>query len=330
MIRTVLRDIRFWLTGTALLLALAAIFVPRVQLVRPVLDVVAVFDITGSMNTRDMNIEGRAGSRLEAAQAAVRGILTSLPCGSRLGVGVFTERSSFLLFEPAEVCANYAALDGSVRQLDWRMAWAADSHVSRGLYKALEIAGSTDANLAFFTDGHEAPPLPASGGPVFDGDPGAVRGLIVGVGGRDKTPIPKFDFDGREIGTWGREDVPHENRVGLPPKDASSRPGYHPRNAPWGGAATAGDEHLSSVREAYLDKLAEQTGLGYANLAEARDLVSSLQAASRSRSVKAAVDIRPYPAGAALILLLLISAVLPALDCVRRWRQRDLTPRVSI
>lgn len=330
MIKMALRDIRFWLTGAAWLLALAALFVPRVELVRPVLDVVAVFDITGSMNTRDMNVDGRAGSRLEASQAAVRRLLTSLPCGSRLGLGVFTERSSFLLFEPAEVCANYAALDGSVRQLDWRMAWAADSHVSRGLYKAVEIASSVDANLAFFTDGQEAPPLPASGGPVFDGEPGTVSGLIVGVGGREKSPIPKFDFDGREIGTWGREDVPHENRVGLPPKDASSRPGYHPRNAPWGGATTAGDEHLSSVREAYLETLAEQTGLGYANLAETRDLVSSLQAVSRSRPVKAAADIRPYPASAALILLLLISALLPALDRVRRWRQRDVMPRVPI
>lgn len=330
MIKGTLRDIRFWLIAAALVLALAALLIPRVRLVRPVLDVVAMLDITGSMNTRDMSVAGRAGSRLEAAQAAVRRLLTSLPCGSRLGLGVFTERSSFLLFEPAEVCANYAALDGSVRQLDWRMAWAADSHVSRGLHKALKIAGSVDANLAFFTDGHEAPPLPASGGPAFDGEPDAVRGLIVGVGGREKSPIPKFDADGREIGTWGREDVPHENRVGLPPKGASSRPGYHPRNAPWGGAATAGDEHLSSVREAYLQTLAEQTGLGYANLAETGDLASVMQATSRLRPVEAAVDIRPYPAGAALILLLLISAVLPGFDRVRRWRQRDLTPHVSI
>lgn len=312
-----LRDIRFWLILAALALAILAIVAPRVRLERPVHDVVAVIDITGSMNTRDMTVAGRTASRLEAVQSSVRNLLTTLPCGSRLGLGVFTERSSFLLLEPAETCANYAALDGAIRELDWRMAWAADSHIARGLHGAIEIAGSLDANLAFFTDGHEAPPLPASGLPEFAGKPGAVQGLLVGVGGQEKSPIPKFDLDGREIGTWGPHDVPHENRTGPPPADAASRPGYHPRYAPYGAAAAEGDEHLSSVRDAYLKTLSDQTGLAYVNLADTGNLVPALQAAGRARIVEVAADIRPYPAAVTLLLLFLLSALLPLLERVR-------------
>lgn len=316
MVRAV-RDFRFWLVLAALGFSILAMVAPRVRLERPVLDVVAVIDITGSMNTRDMTVAGRTASRLEAVQSSVRDLLTRLPCGSRLGLGVFTERSSFLLLEPAETCANYAALDGAIRELDWRMAWAADSYVARGLHSAIGIAGSLDANLVFFTDGHEAPPLPASGLPEFAGKAGDVQGLLVGAGGKDKSPIPKFDFDGREIGTWGPQDVPHENRTGPPPADAASRPGYHPRYAPYGAAAAEGEEHLSSVRDSHLKTLADQTGLAYVSLAETGNLVVALQAAGRSRTVEVAADIRSYPAAVALFLLILLSAVMPFFERVR-------------
>lgn len=315
----VLRDVRFWLLLAATVLTVIAIVAPRMRLVRPALDVLAVVDITGSMNTRDMGQAGKAQSRLEAVRATLRSLLASLPCESRFGLGIFTERSSFLLFEPAEVCANYDALDGSIRQLDWRMAWAADSYVARGLHRAIEIASSTGANLAFFTDGHEAPPLPASGLPTFEGKTGDVRGLVVGVGGREKSPIPKFDHDGREIGTWGPQDVPQENRSGPPPADASSRPGYHPRYAPFGASVAEGDEHLSSVREVHLKTLAQQTGLSYVNLAETRDLAPALQAAGRSRPVEMAADISSYPATAALLLLVVLTALLPGVERTRAW-----------
>ena len=317
-----IRDVRFWLVVLATALVALAIVVPKVELVRPAVDLIAVVDITGSMNTRDMESGGKAQSRLEAVQTALRGLLTILPCQSRLGLGVFTERSTFLLFEPAEICANYSALDGSIRQLDWRMAWAADSYIARGLHRAIELAGSTGANLLFFTDGHEAPPLPASGLPPFEGKVGEVRGLIVGAGGREKSAIPKYDADGRETGTWGPQDVPQENRSGPPPQDASARPGYHPRYAPFGAAAAEGDEHLSSLREAHLKTLAEQTGLSFVNLGETRDLAAALQSHGRSRPAETLTDISAYPATTALLLVLLTGALLPLLERTRALARR--------
>ncbi len=329
-----LADIRFWLLAGALALVAVALAAQRIRLTRPVVDVLAVVYVTGSMNVRDMTVAGEPASRLEAAQAALRALLTELPCQSRLGLGVFTERASFLLFEPAEICENFAALDGAIRELDWRMAWAGDSYVTRGLDKAIAIAASAESNLLFITDGHEAPPMPAAGLPEFEGKAGEVRGLIVGAGSRAKTQIPKFDSDGREIGSWGPQDVPHENRIGGPPKGAEDRPGFHPRYAPFGAAASEGQEHLSSVRDEHLKALAARTGLSYATLAEAGSLVEPLLAASRRRSVELDADIRPYPAAAALALLVLLFGLLPVMSrigpLVSRYRQRSFSKGVAI
>ncbi len=103
------------------------------------------------------------------------------------------------------------------------MAWEGDSYIAKGLYSAIELSASLKADVLFVTDGHEAPPLPASGLPPFEGKPGEVKGLIAGAGGRTKSPIPKFDDEGREIGVYGPEDVPQDNRHGLPSAGAAGR-----------------------------------------------------------------------------------------------------------
>jgi mxaL protein len=143
--------------------------------------------------------------------------------------------------------------------------------------------------------------------------------LIVGVGGKEKSPIPKFDHDGREIGVWGPQDVPQENRSGPPPPDAASRPGYHPRYAPFGAAVAEGNEHLSSVRVDHLKALAKQTGLAFANLATTRDLTGALQSAAHSRSVEVSTDVSSYPAAAALLMIFLIAAILPGAERACAW-----------
>ncbi len=268
-----LRDWRFWLLAVAFAALLAALLAPRIALSRPARDLVLVIDITGSMNARDYVLDGRPAARLDAAKRAGRALLAALPCQSRLGLGIFTERRTFLLFEPAEVCENFAAIDGAIAALDWRMAWEGDSYIARGVHAAVAAAVGLKADLVFLTDGHEAPPLPASGLPAFDGKPGEVAGLLVGVGGLDPVPIPKFDDDGREIGFYAESDVPQENRSGPPPADAPSRAGWNPRNAPWGGEAATGTEHPSALREEHLRALAAQTGLGYARLVEPSSLL---------------------------------------------------------
>ena len=309
-----LRDRRLQALAAALLLAVLAVVVPPLPLTRTGVSVLAVVDITGSMNVRDYTRAGRPASRLDTAKAALRDLIPELPCGSRLALALFTERRPFLLFAPIEVCADFAPLDGAIAALDWRMAWEGDSRIAAGLHRAVAMAGDLDADLLFITDGQETPPLPPNGLPPFEGKAGAVRGLIVGAGGYGLSPIPKFNDRGRETGFYAETDVQQENRFGPPPADAESREGYNPRNAPFGAAAAEGHEHLSSVREAHLKALAAQTGLAYAHLSGPDGLAAPLLTAATPRPLPGQLDPRPALGGLALVLALaaFLAGLIPA------------------
>lgn len=299
------RDARFWLLLAALALTLLAILVPRIQMTRNVYDVVAVLDVTTSMNVRDMTVGGKPATRLDAAKASLENLLAKMPCRSRLGLGIFTERRSFLLFNPVDVCENFAALETAISEIDWRMGWEGDSMVAKGFHHAISIAGDLKADLLFLTDGHEAPPLPYGASLDYEGTLPDIGGLVIGVGGHEKVPLPKFDDEGNEVGTYGPDDVTQENRTGAPPPDAHLRPGYHPKWAPFGNEAPKGDEHLSSVRSEHLAALAAKSGLGHVDLIDNPDVLSALAPHAHARPVEVAVDVRPVPASLALLALVL-------------------------
>jgi mxaL protein len=299
-----LRGWRFLALALALALTLAALVVPALPVRRTGAEILMVVDITGSMNVRDYAQDGKPVSRLDMAKAALRQLVADLPCGSRVALALFTERQPFLLFAPIEVCADFAPLDGALAALDWRMAWEGDSRIAAGLHRAIAMAAGLGTDLVFVTDGQETPPLPGGEPPPFDGRPGAVRGLIVGAGGYALSPIPRYDERGREKGFYGEADVTQENRFGPPPSDAESREGYNPRNAPFGAAAARGTEHLSSVREPYLKRLAGATGLAYAHLDGAGGLDASVRAAVTPRALKGSLDPRPILGVLALVLML--------------------------
>ncbi len=309
-----LRDRRTQLVLAALVLTGLTFLVRPLALTRQGLEFTAVLDITGSMNVRDYRgTDGKPASRIDTAKAALIDLLARLPCGSRMALGLFTERRTFLLFAPIEVCDGFAPLAGAIEAIDYRMAWEGDSRIAAGLFRAVETAASLNTDLVFITDGHEAPPLPSQGGPTFDGRPGAVRGLIVGAGEPTLSQIPKFDDRGREIGFYGETDVQQENRFGPPPPDAEQREGYNARNSPFGGTAARGSEHLSAVRETYLKKLAGETGLTYADLDGPGGLLGLLSEAATPRPLSGSLDLRPYLGGAALALLLALFAARPLL-----------------
>ena len=76
-------------------------------------------------------------------------------------------------------------------------------------------------------------------------------GLLVGIGSKKPTPLLKYDEEGREVGTYAAQEVPQENCSGAPPPDAASRPGYHPKWAPFGNAVVNNKMHMAAVREEY-------------------------------------------------------------------------------
>jgi mxaL protein len=315
--RNWLRDWRFWLLAAALLCFLAALVAPRVERQLNSFEFLTVVDITGSMNTRDYTEDGKPQSRLDKVKAILRQTLIDLPCESRFGLAIFAERRVFLLFNPIKVCDNFAPIAGAVAALNWREAWEGDSHIAGGLYRAIALAHDLQTDLVFVTDGQEAPPLPWTGGPDFDGEPGEVKGLIVGIGGYALSPIPKYDDSGREIGMYGPDDVLQESRFGLPPPGAESRPGYNPRNAPFGDVHVNGNEHLSSVKEPYLKSLAAKTGLVYTHLVNEPEFLAALEAHATPHPVKTAVALGSVVATMGLACLGCLYAVLPLLFWLR-------------
>lgn len=302
-----------WREPAVVLLALAgaaallAAFDPRFSRVVALRDLVFVVDITRSMNVRDADAGSGPVSRLDEVKADLPRLVAGLPCGSRAGLGIFTERRSLTFIEPVEVCENYAPLVAAIGALDWRMAWEGDSMIARGLNHALDRAGELDADLVFLTDGQEAPPLPYAGPPPYRGEIGRVGGVVVGVGGTVPAPIPRYDREGREIGFLRPEDVQQApRRIGAPPTDAASRPGYHPRNNPYGEADLTGEEHLSGLRSGYLEERARELGLGYVPLAAGVPAVGeAIVRASHAREETRRVPVGVFPASLALAALAL-------------------------
>jgi mxaL protein len=330
---------RLRLHGRLAALALAAAVValafvaPRVQLNRPRVEHVVVLDITQSMNVPDEQVDGRSATRLQWAQHALQQAINGLPCGSRLGWAVFTEYRAYLLFTPLEVCAHRSELRRSLQGISSRMAWSGNSEVAKGLHSGITIVKALPrpASLVFISDGHEAPPLDPRQRPPFDDKPGEIKGLIVGVGALQPSPIPKSDPAGRALGFWGADQVQQldnsgQGRAGSVSGEAMSREGAvnsavnsavntsSTPNAPTAAAAawlgaTPGSEHLSSLREAYLRLLAKENSFAFHRLIQPDGLLQAMREPALARPVLTMVDTRP--ALAALALLLLMASLLP-------------------
>lgn len=266
-------------------------------------DLLVVIDVTGSMNVRDYRMAGRPASRLDVTKSEISRLLQRLPCGSRAGLAMFTERRSFPLFAPADVCENFAGIRGAIDALDWRMGWDGDSRVSAGLQSGIRLASALKADLVFLTDGHEAPPLPYAGRRKLKGEPG-IGGVVVGVGGTKPSPIPKYDEEGREIGFYSVNDMVHGSRVGMAPPTATTAQGFHPRNNPYGEDDLRGTEHLSAVRTDYLQQIAAEAGLAYAALDRGPALEQAVAEASHARIAETSVPLDRIFAWIALIALI--------------------------
>ncbi|PCJ30435.1 MAG: MxaL protein [Gammaproteobacteria bacterium] len=299
------------LIGSACLL-LISIFIPTIKMASTSYDFVFIVDITRSMNTQDYtDNNGGAISRLDKVKQDMISAIQTLPCGSRVGLGLFTERSSALLFSPIEVCSNYSILEDSIQHIDWRMAWVADSNIGRGLYnilKQLKKDFLLSSKLVFFTDGHESPPVNARYQADFadlttEKLPASWRaGLIVGVGNKALSRIPKYDQDGHQTGFYQVDDVPHASSFGLP-EDPSKIKGYIPRNGPWGTEKIVGTEHMSSLREEYLMNLAKAASLNYHRLTDKQLFSEALQTPAFTQSQQRDTSISWLPACLALLLL---------------------------
>ena len=296
---------RFAMLAAALALTAAALAKPMLPLPSNVFRHLVVFDITQSMNVGDAIPGDHALTRLEHAKAAVLDAAAALPCGSELGLGLFTGHRTFLLLAPVEVCAHYPDLAAAVRAVDWRMAWTARSEIAKGVHSGLRITEALGPQtvLVFLTDGHEAPPLHPELRPGFGAEPGAVRGLLVGVGGPAPLPIPKLDPQGKSLGYWEAEDVMQVDELSLGRGTSVSESYAGTDGGSIQARIEAGTEHLSALREKYLRSLANGLGLQYRRVGSAVELDSALRHPEFANELQAMTDIRPWLAGAAALLV---------------------------
>lgn len=295
------------LWGGMLLLTIA-LFNPHAPLPNRVYDWFFVLDITQSMNVQDYQVDGQGRSRLQVARQALRQAVAGLPCGSRVALGMFTERNSLNIVRPVEVCSHYAALDKTIASMDWRMAWAADSFIAHGVYSALEQAPKLgkEMRLMLLTDGHQAPPANPKYMPAYSGEVGAVQGYLVGMGQPTPSPIPKLDERDAVAGYWEQEEVQRFGNFGMAETLSvlAMEQGQHDRNAGHGpGTQLLDNAHLSGLDAANLQRLAETTGLRYQALARPAQLLDMATAPGLSTYRVASTDLRPWLATPAIALL---------------------------
>ncbi len=317
-------DAQLVLLLIAAVLLLAALGRPTAKLEREVYRFVFTFDVTQSMNVSDAVLNGAPVTRLEFARAAVRRTLEQLPCGSQLGLAIFTEHRSFLLFSPVEVCDNYTAISTMLDKVDWPMAWAARSEVAKGLYSSLALAGSLgkETRVVFLTDGHEAPPVHPEFRPRFSGTPGAVNGAITGVGGSMPVPIPRLDKEGKVVGNWTAREVLQVDTYSLGRgATVEAEPMVGVDMSDVAGRIAAGTEHLSSLREVYLQQLARETRLDYYRPETPQQLANWLTQSAFANHKPADTDLRWLPGMLATLSVLLACVTVPAFRRTRSVRR---------
>ncbi len=304
------RHLTTYATLTALALLVVAMLLPPLTLQRQAQSFLVVFDITQSMGVADMTEDTgpqtRSLTRLDASKEAMRQVLRKLPCGSRVGWAAFADYRTMPLLEPIEVCEHFDALLSSLDFIEPRMRWANASNVAKGLYWSLratetlsrapsedDTASNATAGTAselknqpiitvFFSDGHEAPPMPLDPTDLLKLDK-PLPGLIVGVGQTVASPIPRTDAQGRVIAYWQADEVVQRQDV----------------------PAGTSHEELSALDEPHLRAMAERHRLHYTRLSKADALHAAMREAGPSRMVSQPTDLKWIPTSLALLLLVL-------------------------
>lgn len=197
----------FALLSGAMLFLLAAMLRPAIQVQRDIYSFLLVVDITQSMNTQDMMLDGKSVSRIVYTRRLLHDTLANMPCGTRVGLAFFAGASVALQYSPIEVCENFDAIQDNIAHMEWRMAWSGNSRLRQGAQAIAHLTRTLrePAQVIFFTDGEEAPRLHAFNTLDLAGFQGGKGWLVVGIGTEKGAPIPKFDESNKLIGYWSAE-----------------------------------------------------------------------------------------------------------------------------
>ncbi|HSE11089.1 MAG TPA: vWA domain-containing protein [Rudaea sp.] len=299
----------------AALVLLPVFFMPQMMLAGTTFAYLFVIDVSESMNVRDVPGGAPDESRLDRAKASVIAALASLPCGSRVAVGLFAGSDVLPLFEPLEVCRHYPSIEQVVRGIDWRMAWDGDSRIEAGVLAALHEAGQHGLDLVFLTDGDEAPHVVVPHMADLLAVQGRVKGILIGVGGAQERPVPRLDADNNVIGYWTAVDAVREGF--YPNLSEVVKQAPSPAALERSGALDEVREHKSALDEKYLQQVGAAAGLRYAKDESPHQVASVIAGAANARHEKAERDVR------------LVFGLLAALLVAVGWVQGRAEPRAS-
>lgn len=255
----------------ALVLLVMAMLSPSIPMKRDLHNYLIVVDVTQSMNTIDMQWQGQPVSRIGYVRKLLQEAIPQLPCGSKVSLGIFSAEHVALLFIPIEVCANYEVLQDSIAHLEWRMAWRGNSRLRFGMKSAKAALSSLPqpAQMVFLTDGDEAPKLNAINKLDLSEWRAGEGWLVVGVGGDEPAPIPKYDSEDQILGYWA-----FANEI-MAPSQVQSEESIGTRDDTV--ASDTYDRYLSQLYEPYLKELSHEIGADYMRADGAESLARAMQ-----------------------------------------------------
>ena len=152
--------------------------------------------------------------------------------------------------------------------------------------------------------------------PAFAGKQGEVKGVVMGVGNIEKSPIPKLDEQDNITGYWALEEVQRYATFGMArvqsalDMERQQQDFHHGRNAPHGANPNAiNDANLSGLDETNLLNLTHTTGLSYQALSDTSVLSEAMS--QRSMAVWQKSDTDMQPLFGLLAVLFIIAYFLP-------------------
>lgn len=310
---------------TTLCLLLLAVLRPAIPVKHNIHSYFFVLDITQSMNAVDMQVNGKPASRIGYTKHLLGETISSLPCGTKVGIGMFSGVNVVSLYTPIDVCTNFAAIKDTLDHIDWRSAWTADSRVRESMLSTTQVLNNfpEPAQAVFFTDGEEAPKLHAFNTRDLSTLQGADGWLIVGVGSEKGAPIPRYDHKNQLFGYWS-----HESMQLAPGAAPIAAAGILKRKSDT--AESVQDRYISKLAEAHLRTIAKEISAAYIRASNVYDLLSAMKKQKPARREWSAYTIDWLLAGFAGISLLLIYLPRRRPQWLKKWwGTRKNTPESS-
>ena len=305
------------LLASAFVLLITAAFKPTLPLPRSIYSYLLVADISQSMNVVDTTLNGKQLTRMEYTQYMLHHIVANMPCGTRVSIGLFAGVSVAALYNPIEVCSNYAAIQDTIDHLDWRTAWSGNSRVRDSMFTLARVlrAFPEPAQVVYFTDGEEAPKLHAFNTKDLTNFQGGNGWLFVGIGSDKGTAIPKLDDKNQVIGYWSAESFAMQPGIA---QISEANIGVRDNNV----AGGTGDRFLSKLQEEYLKDLAKQVNGDYVRGDSLQSILSAMKHQKPARHDIAPYDIQWILASFAGLLLLFAYLPKQPIHQLSKWLKR--------